>query len=1257
MFPCRRTYPIRHCCLLAFLLLLLSSTGLLRAQGEDELHFDHLQVEDGLSQGVVLSVLQDSRGFMWFGTYDGLNRYDGYRFTVWRSDPDDIRSLSSSVVTALAEDSTGRIWIGTAGGGLNMYDPARDEMRRFPGLLPSDRQLRGGIINALCADQAGTIWIGTDGDGLIAFQPADSTLRTFRHDIGDSSGISGDIVSDIALADTGHLWLGISGIGVDLFNVSTGRCRRYRPAGAAAHGESVGLVRLAGATARSVHAMLATEGVYRVGRNSLAMEALSLAGNGGRSKFMYYRDIMIDDEKRLWVATESSGLLIREARSHRIRHLTSNPFREGSIPSAGLLTLYQDAARNVWIGTNGRGISYFSPAHKNFGLLQVVPGKRKSISIRSFRCVYEDGDSVLWIGGYGGFNRVDRRRDAIMVYPQLPLDIRRGVPQRGLQNMNVSVLHPDPEAPDRALLIGTEGDGIYHFNKRTGVFRRLPIGSRRNPRAPLGRSIYAFHLDSEGDFWIGSDAGLSVYRQMAKLYEHYMYDPGDASSLSYGSVRTIFQDSNMHLWIGTDRGGLCHFDKVNRDFTRFLHNPDDAASISSNRVNCIHEDSRGMLWIGTATGLNLMDRRKSAFRRYTREDGFPNDMIYAIEEDREGYLWISTNRGLARFHPYRGVTEVYDISDGLQGNEFNRGASFRSPAGEMFFGGVNGLTYFHPREIGRNPYVPPVHVTRCTVGGKEMRLRRDDQGRLQLDIERGDQTVSFEFAALNYYRPERNRYTYKMDGVHDRWVNAGFNRSITFLALPPGKYVLRVKGSNNDRIWNQTGAVVLIHVAPPFWGTWWFRIIVILLLLGIGTVIVRWRLAIVRTQEIALGQTVEDRTSELRHANAALLQEIEERKKAEQEAYRANTTKTEFLAHLSHEIRTPMNAILGFTELLGTRIKDEQLRGFLRSIEVSGSTLLTLINDILDLSKIEAGRIELELQPVDLRELLHELGQVFTFQIEKKGLTFNPIYEDELPSAMMLDRMRVRQILFNLVGNAVKYTDRGSISVEVRRSDVDEGRCTLHLIVRDTGIGIPPSQQKVIFEPFRQGTRMNSSPTRGTGLGLAITQRLVSVMGGTIRLDSRLGQGSTFHIVIPDVEIVEQLSLFKREAADIGGKTPPARVPSRPSAGSRPSADAEAEDLTPERRRQLRELHDAIVRDLLPRWKKVSRSFHIQELEVFARDVQERAEAASYTPLAEWSEELLGHTRNFDMDLVPRTLHTFGEIVDELNARLSAPPQ
>ncbi|MBN1447342.1 MAG: hypothetical protein JXA28_05375 [Bacteroidetes bacterium] len=1245
----------RGAVIVLFFLVLTHETGG-ETNPSGDMHFNHIRVEDGLSQGTVSALLHDRQGFMWFGTHDGLNRFDGYRCRVWHSEPGNMRSLSCNIITALAEDTLGRIWIGTGGGGLNMYDPWSQEIHRFPALLPRNRSFSGGVINALCFDATGTLWIGTDGDGLVAFNPADSSMRYYRHRNENTHSIAGDIISDIALADISHLWVGVPGAGVDYLDIRSGHCTHVRPGREEGDPGSMGSIRLAGGNGEQVWATFANSGVYRIYRKDTRMYRLPLTPARHRRHMTAFRDLMLDRSGHLWIVTDSDGLFVRDAHSNVVSQVRHNPFVSASLPNACLYRLYQDRAGNIWIGTNGKGVSFHSPARKQFRLLKEIPGEKNSISISSVRSIYQDSDSVLWLGGQNGFNRIDRRSGEVTVYAWMPPTSRRTGPDAYMQNPNICAIHPDPAAPEHSLLIGTDGDGMYRFDTRRAGFYRLPIGSATDSLHVMGRAVYAFYLDRDGDLWIGSDSGLSCRRGDSGEFEHFIFDPEDPTSLSYGSVRAIHQDRNEHLWIGTDRGGLCHYDKTTRRFTRFLHDATNPESISSNRIHCIYEDSRGMLWIGTAAGLNLMDRRNARFRHYTHLDGLPNDVIYSILEDTKSYLWLSTNRGLARFHPFRERTDSYDVTDGLQGNEFNIGGGFRSLSGELFFGGVNGLTYFRPDDLTRNPYRPPVRLSSCRIGGVDIPLRMNREGTYFLEMEYTDESINFEFAALNFFNAGKNRYTYKLEGMHDHWISAGNNRSINFIALPAGDYTLRIRGSNNDGVWNREGAVVRIRISDPFWSTWWFRLIMGIILFGIIAVVIRWRISLIRSQELELAQTVEERTAELRHANASLLQEIEERKRAEQEAYRANSTKTEFLAHLSHEIRTPMNAILGFTELLNTRIHDEQLRGFLRSIELSGSTLLTLINDILDLSKIEAGRIELELRPVDIRELLHEMEQLFSFQIQQRGLQFHVLADEELPTALMVDQLRIRQILFNLIGNAVKYTEKGSITVEVGRSNVDQVQCSLHLYVKDTGIGISPSQKQIIFEPFRQGTRLNYSTTRGSGLGLAITQRLVSIMGGVIRLDSKLGQGSTFHVIIPNVQIVQAMSL--------PGEHPPKK---RTALSPQPVRDVErvggsdgiekTEVLSDERQKVLQELHTRLVEDYLPRWERVCRSHHIQEMEKIGKELRTSAEQAAYPPLLDWSNALLEQVTGFDMDHIPRTLQHFYSVVEQLRTHITPPPQ
>ncbi|MBR9978936.1 MAG: hypothetical protein KFH87_12695, partial [Bacteroidetes bacterium] len=614
-----------------------------------------------------------------------------------------------------------------------------------------------------------------------------------------------------------------------------------------------------------------------------------------------------------------------------------------------------------------------------------------------------------------------------------------------------------------------------------------------------------------------------------------------------------------------------------------------------------------------------------------------------------GYLWLSTNRGLTRFHRSRGVDATYEVPDGLQGNEFNNGAYFASPAGELFFGGVRGLTYFIPERIAHNTTVPPVVVTDVRVGNRSVELRNMGVGPDTVRLDYRDGTISFTFAALSFYRSENNRYRYRIEGRGDEWIDLGNERYLSFAGLSPGVYNLHVQGSNNDGVWNETGATVTLIVEPPFWAAWWFRILMLLLIGGLVFLGYRRRMTRIRRQERRLTTEVEHRTSELQHANAAFLAEIEERKKAEAEAYRANATKSEFLAHISHEIRTPMNAILGFAELLQDKIHEEELREYLNSITVSGKTLLTLINDVLDLSKIEAGRLELEYRPTSIRGIVDEIRQLFAYQMQRKNLTFEARISDSVHTLLYLDETRLRQILLNLVGNAVKFTEKGHISVEVKSSLEAADRCTLTIVINDTGIGIAPSQQERVFEPFRQGrTQGRNIEYQGSGLGLAITQRLVQMMGGSITLSSRLGIGSSFRVRIPAVTIVADTMEMEFLASREENEAAETHATDSDRSGEDAGSAVESLDggLPPE---ELAGLYHTLTREALPRWKRLRRRNVMHEIEQFAGDMNAVADRATFSPLMEWSERLLRDVRSFDMERLPLTLDAFPEILAMLS--------
>jgi signal transduction histidine kinase/ligand-binding sensor domain-containing protein len=1225
-------------CVLNMFMLWAQST----VDPERRIQFDHLRVEQGLSQGSIGVMLQDRKGFLWIGTEDGLNRFDGYQFLVFRPDPDGELSLASNTITALAEDADGRIWIGTSGTGYQSYDPATRSFSSHTHRSSDGSSLASSVITTLRADRLKRIWIGTDAEGLHVFDPATGSLtaqqlpgtekRPHIHEITETR--SGKLV--IAAGEAG-LWL------VD--PVTGGMRRLLLPTSAARAGKQPAVFRVHVQSDRYLWVAATERQVHRHDVRTGQWKSFDFAGETSDLYAASVQSMTMDTEEQLWIATPGLGLILLDARSGKIRRITENRMHPDALPSNSLRCVYLDRLGNIWVGTNGSGLALHSPAAKEFNLIAAGSYDGDPLSVYSFRAIFQDADSVLWLGGYGGFNKLDRRTRKVTSLG--------GGPAHSLPGTIYSLLE-DPADPQNFLIIGTEGSGLFRMDKRNGRVRNIwPNGERSEARFP--GLIYEIAATHDKVLWIGTSHGI------------LRWDRNNANSLPeavaakefterQGGIFSILEDSNGFLWLGTGRSGLAYYDRLNGQVTYFMQQPGNESSISSNNIKCMYEDSRGMLWIGTSGGLNLMDEKRGTFRRFTTEDGLPNNVIYGILEDVSGYLWLSTNQGLARFHPDEGVVGVYDVHDGLQGNEFNTAAFFRSMSGELFFGGVQGVTHFYPERITRNHTIPPIVLTSVRAGNRDLILHSSKTGSDTITLDEGVESITITFAALSFYRPEKNRYRYRIEGRSDEFIDLGYERTLGFARLSPGTYVLQIQGSNNDGVWNMQGLTLTFVIEPPYWATWWFRLLIGLLSAVVVFVGLRWRIGRVRRQEIALTTEVEHRTSELQHANAKLLLEIDERKKAEAQAYRANATKSEFLAHISHEIRTPMNAILGFTELLQDKIRDSELREYLHSIYVSGRNLLTLINDMLDLSRIEAGKLELVFRPSSIRGIIDEIRQLFAYQVQTKNLTFDVRIGAEVPMLMYLDETRVRQILLNLVGNAVKFTNKGSIQLDAVCTDGGDNRCTLTLSVKDTGIGIAPSQQDRVFEPFRQGGSAQARNTdyNGTGLGLAITQRLVQMMDGEIRLVSRLGVGTTFRVTLPAVLVASDTDAFDfgKDAAEVSKD-----VVSGISEAEVQLSDGNEISSSPE---LLRALHQELVNSEHPRWERLKRTYLMHEIEIFADDMHNKAGKASYTPLMEWSDRLMRQARSFDMERLPITLEEFPQllaVLSELGNDAEAPPR
>ncbi|MGD8623464.1 MAG: two-component regulator propeller domain-containing protein [Anaerolineae bacterium] len=808
---------------------------------DNSLAFQRISLAQGLSQSVVTAIQRDELGFMWFGTQDGLNRYDGYEFVVYKHDPAEANSLANNFVSALLYDPDGTLWIGTNGGGLDRFDPRTGQFTHYrqdpadPDSLAHNvvetllRDQEGNLwvgtgggldrfdaekghfvhyydkwdsgggldhskVNVVYQDRAGNLWVGTDGGGLDRLDPETGAWLRYHHDPADPSSLAYDDVQSLDESVDGALWVGTEGGGLDRFDPETGKFSHYR------HDEA--------------------------DPSSLAHDAVSA--------------ILQDRAGVLWVGTDGGGLDRFDPETDTFVHHRYDLADPTSLSSDAIWTLYEDVDGALWAGTFGGGVNRLDGQGKKFALYQADPDKANSLSSNGIWSVYQDADGTLWVGTHdGGLNRLDPQTDVWHHYRHDPDN-----PASLASDTVWSILR---DGAGR-LWLGT-GEGLDRFEEGTGTFVHYDM-----PPA------FVIYQDRQGLLWFGTWGGglgwadpdlLAEVEQTAKGegVAFYQHDPDDPASLGGDSVVTIHQDRDGALWIGTFGRGLDRLnDPQSGRFMHYRHDPDDPASLSSDSVLSIHRDRDGVLWVATVGGgLNRFDAETETFHHYFEKDGLANDTVYGILEDElpaeEGgpSLWLSTNRGLSRLGLEDGTFRNYDVDDGLQSNEFNQGAYHRGPTGRIFVGGINGLSAFHPAQVKDNPAIPPVVLTALTQGGEAVAAGEAVEYLETLTLHWPHNFFEFEVAALDYAQAEKSRYAYMLEGFDEDWIEGGTRRFGRYTNLPGGTYTLRIKGSNGDGVWNEAGRVLTVEVVPPLWATWWFRGGLALLLVGTAIGVYRLR--------------------------------------------------------------------------------------------------------------------------------------------------------------------------------------------------------------------------------------------------------------------------------------------------------------------------------------------------------------------------------------------------------------------------------
>ncbi|MEX1011138.1 MAG: two-component regulator propeller domain-containing protein [Balneolaceae bacterium] len=842
------------------------------AQNLGSFRFAQITTEDGLSQSTINDILQDSRGFLWFATDDGLNRYDGYNFEVYKNIPGDTTSISSNVITGLIEDYSGNLWIATNGGGLNKFDRDHERFIRYRHDPNQPNSLSNDFVTAFHQDYTGVILIGTQA-GLNIFDPSANRFITYQAGEGSATELEHDLITDLTKDAVGMIWVATQNGGMYKFDRFSETFTRYGP------GDNSGLedpwvTRLYLDDENTLWVGTQSDGLYRFDRGTETFENFSnVSGDSQTISNNWILSMYEDEYGSFWVGT-LNGLNLMDRKTGTFTNISQQ--QPAYLSNYSISTLYEDNSGVFWIGTRDGALNKLVRSMESFSVFQHDPGNQNSLSDNNVWAILEDRNGEVWIGTQGGgLNRYDPENDVMTRYLHDPDD------ESSLSDNFVNTLLEDRNG---YLWVGTI-NGLNRLDPESGQVVRM-THDPENPETISGNQITSLLQDRHGIIWIGTlNSGLNGYDPASGEIRRFKHDPSDPESVSHNKVWSLFEDSAGNFWVGTHGYGLNRYDRVNGTFIHYRFNPGVSTSISNDFINFIYEDRQGQLWIGTINGLNRYNRIEETFEHYTTEDGLPNNVIYGIVEDDRGHLWLSTNNGIADFDPESGSVRRYGIGDGLPGNEFRFGAYHSGSEGRIYFGGIDGAVVFEADSLRDNPYLPPVVLTRFQIFNRDVEignhsfLKRSITETERIDLDHSESVISFEYSGLHYASPKHNEYAFMLEGFDDGWQYVGSRRFTSYTNLQPGNYRFRVKASNKDGLWNEEGTYVDLRISPPFWQTWWAYSLYFFMFSGVMVGFIQYRVGRERWKK----KRIEELNTRLeREVNLRTNQLAEEKAKGDQ---------------------------------------------------------------------------------------------------------------------------------------------------------------------------------------------------------------------------------------------------------------------------------------------------------------------------------------------------------------------------------------
>lgn len=1063
-----KTMNKKYIIYMLLLIILLITTNIVYVSAYNNINFKNITSEDGLSQGTVETIIQDDQGYIWLGINDGLCRYNGYEFKIYKHDEELENSITNNYIVDIKQDNSGNIWVGTANG-LSKIDTKTDLITNY-NMNDEEKSLSHYNIGDILITKSGDVLVGTS-DGLNIYnEKKDEFYRIFNKD----SDLSSQFIRSLAEDENQNIWVatnnGIDKIDIknnkNIISFKTGHGKfdisendiyvvRYDPKG-------------------YIWAGALKEGLNRIDINTNEVKQYknddrdekSLPGN-------HVKDILRDSSGNLWVGTDN-GLAKYNEQTENFATYKNKIYDKTSLVNDEVFSIQEDESGLIWVGTYA-GISMFDP-NTNIEHYKKDPFDENSISDNPIHGIYEDKDGLLWVGTNSkGVNVINRKNYNVKHLNKTSKDYP-------ISDDNIN----DVVGIDNKIFIATK-NGLNEVDKDLKT-----INIYNTEDGICNNNITALFADSKKNVWIGTANGISVLNTNTNeiiditdiLTNHNIEDQ---------YIKVIYEDSKGNYWVGCFiDGGLVKIDPNKRTIENYRNKKEDKTSISSNNIRSIVEDKNGNLYIGTSYGLNKLNESNNTFERYSEKDGLSNNTVYGLLVDDNNNLWASTNLGISKLDTNTMTFETFNIIDGFQGNEFNGRAYYKNKSGELFFGGINGLNIFRPNDINRSRYVPTVIFDEFKVNGK---VYKDINNQ---EFKYNENTINISVFISNYKNTKNIQYMYKLEGVSDSWDISRSN-NINYSYLAPGTYTLKIKARSYSGKVSDESAVKFI-IKLPIWKS---KAAILIYLIIITIVIYRTINSVKRLDNLVKNKTLQ------------LTKEMEKNDKLLKKVIELEKRKNNYFVNLSHELRTPLN-VISSTEQLVTELnksKDgigkSKLNGCMQVVRRNTKRLLNLINNIIDTAKIESGSYQLNIREHDIVYIVEEATLSLKDYIERKGieLIIDPEMEEKI---IKCDEHEIERCIVNLVSNAAKFTPEGG-TIEVTIEDLDE---KVKIIVKDTGIGIDKKYHDSIFNRFNQVIDQGAESKGGSGLGLTITKQIIDMHGGQISVESELGKGCKFIIIL-----------------------------------------------------------------------------------------------------------------------------------------------